>query len=84
MAAEEICYTVVTNSVADFFFGRRVVMNIQVHQEGELYRVVTTFGKTFELRYGYYDERDPSLKMVGSTFRAMSLEMSKFESSAST
>ena len=33
-------------------------MNIQVHQEGELYRVVTTFGKTFELRYGYYDERD--------------------------
>ena len=27
-------------------------------KEGELYKVVTTFGKTFELRYGYYDERD--------------------------
>lgn len=29
-----------------------------VHSDGELYRIVTTFGKTFELRYGYYDERD--------------------------
>ena len=28
------------------------------HPEGELYRVVETFGKTFELRYGYYGERD--------------------------
>ena len=28
------------------------------HKDGELYRVVTTFGKTFELRYGYYDEKD--------------------------
>jgi hypothetical protein len=27
-------------------------------QEGELYRVVTTYEKTFELRYGYYDEKD--------------------------
>lgn len=27
-------------------------------KEGDLYRVVTTFGKTFELRYGYYDEKD--------------------------
>lgn len=27
-------------------------------KEGELYRVVTTFGKTFELRYGYYEECD--------------------------
>lgn len=26
--------------------------------EGELYRVVETFGKTFELRYGYYGEKD--------------------------
>lgn len=26
--------------------------------EGELYRTVTTFGKTFELRYGYYEECD--------------------------
>ena len=28
------------------------------HKEGELYRVITTFGKSFELRYGYYDEGD--------------------------
>ena len=28
------------------------------HGEGELYKVVTTFGKTFELRYGYYGECD--------------------------
>ena len=27
-------------------------------KEGDLYRVVTTFGRTFELRYGFYDERD--------------------------
>ncbi len=28
------------------------------HKEGDLYRIVTTFGKTFELRYGYYEECD--------------------------
>ena len=28
------------------------------HKEGELYKVVTTFGKTFELRYGYYGDKD--------------------------
>ena len=28
------------------------------HKEGELYKAVTTFGKTFELRYGYYEECD--------------------------
>ena len=28
------------------------------HQEGELYKVITTFGKTFELKYGYYGEKD--------------------------
>ena len=27
-------------------------------KEGDLYKFVETFGKTFELRYGYYDERD--------------------------
>ena len=27
-------------------------------REGDLYKVVTTFGKTFELRYGFYEERD--------------------------
>lgn len=27
-------------------------------REGEIYKVVTTFGKTFELKYGYYSEID--------------------------
>lgn len=27
-------------------------------KEGELYQRVTTFGKTFELKYGYYEECD--------------------------
>ena len=27
-------------------------------KEGDLYRVVTTFGRTFELKYGYYEEID--------------------------
>ena len=29
-----------------------------VPREGELYKVVTAYGKTFELRYGYYEECD--------------------------
>ena len=28
------------------------------HDEGELYKKVTTYGRTFELRYGYYGELD--------------------------
>ena len=32
--------------------------NDQSHKDGELYKVVKTFGKTFELRYGYYSEED--------------------------
>lgn len=28
------------------------------HKEGELYKTVTTFGVTFELRYGYYRDCD--------------------------
>jgi hypothetical protein len=27
-------------------------------KEGDLYKVLTTFGKSFELRYGFYEERD--------------------------
>ena len=30
----------------------------QSPREGELYRTVTTFGETFSLHYGYYDEGD--------------------------
>ena len=29
-------------------------------REGEVYAVVDTFGKTFELKYGYYDDKDRS------------------------
>ena len=36
-------------------------------KEGDLYRVVTTHGKTFELRYGYYDERDRQNPLCGPT-----------------
>ena len=32
--------------------------NIGTPREGDLYREVSAFGKTFELRYGYYDEKD--------------------------
>ena len=32
--------------------------NESEHKEGELYKIITTFGKTFELRYGYYGECD--------------------------
>ena len=28
------------------------------NKEGDLYKVITAYGKTFELRYGYYEERD--------------------------
>ena len=28
------------------------------HKENEIYKTVTTFGKSFELRYGYYEEKD--------------------------
>ena len=29
-----------------------------VHKEGDLHKVITAYGKTFEIRYGYYDEKD--------------------------
>ena len=28
------------------------------HNEGDLYKIITTYGKTFELKYGYYEECD--------------------------
>ena len=30
----------------------------RVPREGELYKTVTTFGRTFDLLYGYYDDLD--------------------------
>ena len=29
-----------------------------IPKEGELFKVITAHGKSFELRYGYYDEQD--------------------------
>ena len=34
------------------------------HKEGDLYKVITTFGRTFELRYGYYGECDRNNPLV--------------------
>ena len=28
------------------------------HKEGELYKIIEAYGKTFEIYYGYYDEAD--------------------------
>ena len=41
----------------------KLIQNIFPHQknvpkEGELYKIVNTHGRTFELRYGYYGECD--------------------------
>ena len=37
---------------------RKLESHEDVPNEGDLYRSVTAFGKTFELRYGYYEECD--------------------------
>ena len=40
------------------FFGLTNANDSEIHNEGELYKAVTTFGKSFELRYGFYEECD--------------------------
>ena len=39
-------------------FENKNIPNESEHKEGDLYKVITTFGRTFELRYGYYGECD--------------------------
>ena len=39
-------------------FDKENIKKESEHKEGEVYKVVTTFGKTFELRYGFYEEQD--------------------------
>ena len=39
-------------------FERYVPAGDSPPKEGDLYKVVTTYGKEFELRYGYYEECD--------------------------
>lgn len=35
-----------------------------IPEEGELYKTVKTFGRIFELRYGYYDECDRNNPLI--------------------
>lgn len=35
------------------------------HREGDLYRVITAHGRSFELYYGYYDEADRGNPLIG-------------------
>ena len=37
---------------------------VKFPQEGDLYRVISTFGKTFELYYGYYEDVDRMSKFA--------------------
>ena len=39
-------------------FGLNPLPKEPEHKEGELYKIITAHGKTFELRYGYYEEID--------------------------
>ena len=39
-------------------FEKASIADKNSHTEGELYKKVCTFGRTFELRYGYYAECD--------------------------
>ena len=36
--------------------------NRQKPREGDLFKVITAYGKTFEIRYGYYEECDRHVK----------------------
>lgn len=39
-------------------FGNQNTPKEPEHKEGDLFKVITAYGKSFELRYGYYDEQD--------------------------
>ena len=59
-----LCYTVVNpNTVWQIFSchtERRTQMFKQptLPKEGDLYKIIHLYGKTFEIRYGFYEERD--------------------------
>ena len=43
----------------DFLFSRRKGEMLMSHaKDGDLYKVVSLHGRSFELRYGYYEERE--------------------------
>ena len=56
----KVLYTVIVDSVQDLLcccqahLGRRRVMN--KIRDGDLYKIISLFGKKFEIRYGYYEE----------------------------
>ena len=39
-------------------FGIQTPIREPENKEGDLYKVIKAYGKTFELRYGYYEEMD--------------------------
>lgn len=40
------------------FFGANAKIENQKPKEGDLYKVITAFGKSFEIYYGYYEDDD--------------------------
>jgi len=56
----KVLYTVIVDSVQDLLcccqahLGRRRVMN--KIRDGDLYKIISLFGKEFEIKYGYYEE----------------------------
>ena len=39
-------------------FGIIPQVNEPEHKEGDLYKVITAYGRSFEIKYGYYEEID--------------------------
>lgn len=57
------CILLSKDKVAGFFvFPERMIMNKA--RDGDFYKSVTVFGKTFDLYYGYYDEKERYAKFA--------------------
>ena len=58
----KILYTNVSDSGMEDFFAacefirKEKAVKKGLHKEGELYKTLTAFGKSFDIRYGYYEE----------------------------
>ena len=53
---KKILYNVVTSSLYGIFYFPRREVRVQKKRDGDLYRIIFINGKTFEIRYGYYEE----------------------------
>lgn len=42
----------------DEIFGSSSPPSVPKHEEGELYKIITAYGRSFEIYYGYYEEID--------------------------